>query len=211
MSTPLEHWPVRRPLVIAITGASGAVFGIRALELLRDDPSVETHLVISTAGRATIVAETDRSVREVRDLADVTHSIGNVGASIASGSFPAHGMLVAPCSMRTAGAVAACLSDNLITRAADVMLKERRPLVLMVRETPLHAGHLRVMQQAAEAGAVIMPPVPAFYHRPASLDELVDQTVGRAFDQLGITTDAVQRWAGMPDALSQRRKAPRTP
>jgi 4-hydroxy-3-polyprenylbenzoate decarboxylase len=206
VSGSMEGWPVRLPLIVAITGASGAVFGIRALELLRDDPRFETHLIISLAARATIAAETDRSVSDVCELADVVHPVGNIGATIASGSFPAHGKIVAPSSIRTLAAVAGCLSDNLVTRAADVTLKERRPLVLMVRETPLHVGHLRLMQQAAEAGATIMPPVPSFYHRPSSIGELVDQTVGRALDQLGIDTDGVQRWRGLPAALVRRRE-----
>jgi flavin prenyltransferase len=189
------------PLVVAITGASGAIYGIRALELLCAEPDVETHLVMSSSARATIVSETDYTLEDVRGLADVVHPEGSIGASIASGSFRTLGMLVAPCSIKTLSGIATCYADTLVTRAADVMLKERRPLVLLVRETPLHPGHLRLMQQAAESGAVIMPPVPAFYHRPQSLAEVVDQTVGRALDQFGLDLPAVNRWSGMGDAL----------
>jgi 4-hydroxy-3-polyprenylbenzoate decarboxylase len=192
---------VTRRVIVAITGASGAIYGIRALEMLREQPDVEVHLVLSTGGRRTIAAETDYRVDAVRDLADVVHPEANVGATIASGSFVTAGMLIAPCSIKSLSAVANCYADNLVARAADVMLKERRALVLMVRETPLHAGHLRLMQQASEAGAIIMPPVPAFYQRPATIEELVDQTVGRALDQIGVDTGNVARWSGMGDAL----------
>jgi 4-hydroxy-3-polyprenylbenzoate decarboxylase len=184
-------------MVIAITGASGAIYGIRALEILRERPEVETHLVISDSGRATITQETRRSLAEVRSLADVDHPIRELGASIASGSFRTDGMLVAPCSIRTLSAIANCATGDLVSRAADVVLKERRRLVLLVRETPLHAGHLRLMLQATENGAIVMPPVPAFYAEPASIEELVDHTVGRALDLLGIDTELVNRWAGM--------------
>jgi flavin prenyltransferase len=193
-----------QPLVIAITGASGAIYGIRALEMLGDEPSIETHLVLSSGAKATIASETDYTAEEVRALADVVHPEGSVGAAIASGSFRTLGMLVAPCSIKTLSGIANCYADTLVTRAADVMLKERRPLVLLVRETPLHPGHLRLMQQAAESGAVIMPPVPAFYHRPQSLGDVVDQTVGRALDQFGLDMPAVIRWRGVGDALRGR-------
>src|SRR6516225_6400711 len=157
---------VERRMVVAITGASGAIYGIRALEILRDRPEVETHLVISDSGRATITQETRRSLAEVRSLADVVHPFRELGASIASGSFRTDGMLVAPCSIRTLSAIANCATGDLVSRAADVVLKERRRLVLLVRETPLHAGHLRTMTTLSEMGAIIAPPVPAFYAKP---------------------------------------------
>jgi flavin prenyltransferase len=199
---------VERRMVIAITGASGAIYGIRALEMLRERPEVETHLVISDTGRATITQETRRSLDEVRSLADVVHPFRELGASIASGSFRTDGMLVAPCSIRTLSAVANCATGDLVSRAADVVLKERRRLVLLVRETPLHAGHLRLMLQATENGAIVMPPVPAFYAEPASIGELVDHTVGRALDLLGIDTELVNRWAGMGNWAARQLSDP---
>ena len=199
---------VERRMVVAITGASGAIYGIRALEILRDRPEVETHLVISDSGRATITQETRRSLDEVRSLADVVHPFRELGASIASGSFRTDGMLVAPCSIRTLSAIANCATGDLVSRAADVVLKERRRLVLLVRETPLHAGHLRLMLQATENGAIVMPPVPAFYAEPASIEELVDHTVGRALDLLGIDTELVNRWAGMGDWAARQASDP---
>lgn len=185
-----------RRLIVAITGASGAVYGIRTLQALRSIEDVETHLVVSRGARATIALETDWAPEDVIALADVVHSERDLGASIASGSYRTMGMLVTPCSIKTLSAVANCHADTLVSRAADVVLKERRPLVLLVRETPLHGGHLRLMLQASEMGAVIFPPVPAFYHRPTGLDDLVNQTVGRALDQVGIETDLVVRWEG---------------
>ncbi len=182
-------------LVVGITGASGAVYGIRALEILREIDGIETHLIISKGARATLALETDIKVEQVNALADVVHAETNLAASISSGSFPTRGMLIAPCSAKTLGAIAACSGDNLVARAADVTLKERRPLVLLLRETPLHAGHIRAMQQATDAGAVVMPPVPAFYHRPRTIDDIVDQTVGRALDQFGIESGVVHRWS----------------
>ena len=199
---------VERRMVIAITGASGAIYGIRALEILRERPEVETHLVISDSGRATITQETRRSLDEVRSLADVVHPFRELGASIASGSFRTDGMLVAPCSIRTLSAIANCATGDLVSRAADVVLKERRRLVLLVRETPLHAGHLRLMLQATENGAIVMPPVPAFYAEPASIEELVDHTVGRALDLLGIDSELVNRWAGMGDWAARQASDP---
>ena len=199
---------VERRMVVAITGASGAIYGIRALEILRDRPEVETHLVISDSRRATITQETRRSLAEVRSLADVVHPFRELGASIASGSFRTDGMLVAPCSIRTLSAIANCATGDLVSRAADVVLKERRRLVLLVRETPLHAGHLRLMLQATENGAIVMPPVPAFYAEPASIEELVDHTVGRALDLLGIDTELVNRWAGMGDWAARQASDP---
>jgi 4-hydroxy-3-polyprenylbenzoate decarboxylase len=188
-----------RRVIIALTGASGAVYGIRALELLRDDPGIETHLVLTKAARATIGYETDRSVAEVRALADVVHSDGDLGAPISSGSFRTEGMLVAPCSVKTLSGIATSYDDTLVVRAADVVLKERRRLVLLLRETPLHAGHIRLMADVTASGAIVMPPVPAFYTRPVTIADIVDHTVGRALDALGIDTDAVQRWDGARD------------
>ena len=199
---------IERRMVIAITGASGATYGIRALEILRERPEVETHLVISDSGRATITQETRRPLDEVRSLADVVHPFRELGASIASGSFRTDGMLVAPCSIRTLSAIANCATGDLVSRAADVVLKERRRLVLLVRETPLHAGHLRLMLQATENGAIVMPPVPAFYAEPASIEELVDHTVGRALDLLGIDTELVNRWAGMGNWAARQASDP---
>jgi len=199
---------VERRMVVAITGASGAIYGIRALEILRERPEVETHLVISDSGRATITQETRRSLDEVRSLADVVHPFRELGASIASGSFRTDGMLVAPCSIRTLSAIANCATGDLVSRAADVVLKERRRLVLLVRETPLHAGHLRLMLQATENGAIVMPPVPAFYAEPASIEDLVDHTVGRALDLLGIDTELVNRWAGMGNWAARQAPDP---
>jgi 4-hydroxy-3-polyprenylbenzoate decarboxylase len=183
----------QRRIIVGMTGASGAVYGIRLLEALRDH-RLEVHLVMTKPAERTIVEETDKSVAYVRGLADVVHNVANIGASIASGSFRTDGMAVAPCSIRTVSAIAYCLADNLLTRAADVALKERRKLVLLVRETPLHAGHLKAMLAASESGAVIMPPVPAFYSKPTSLQEIVDHTVGRLLDWFDIEHSLVQRW-----------------
>jgi 4-hydroxy-3-polyprenylbenzoate decarboxylase len=194
---------VRKRVVVALTGASGAIYGIRTLEVLQKLPDVETHLILSAGARATIALETDATVAEVAALADVVHQPTNLAASISSGSFRAHGMIVAPCSVKTLSSVANCHGDNLIARAADVMLKERRPLILLFRETPLHTGQIRLMLLASEAGAIVMPPVPAFYHRPGTIDDIVDQTVGRALDQLDIEADIVRRWEG-PDKGCER-------
>ncbi len=182
-----------RRLVIAITGASGAVYGIRALEMLAPI-DVETHLVMSSPGRMTVGVETDRTAEEVEALADVVHGSRDIGAPIASGSFRTDGMLVAPCSIKTLSAVANSFSSDLVSRAADVTLKERRPLVLMVRETPFHLGHLRLMEQVTEMGAVVYPPVPAFYNQPTSLDDMVTHSVGRALEHLGVEIEGLRRW-----------------
>jgi len=186
-------------VVVAMTGASGAVYGEAALRLLRDRKDVETHLVMSDAARRTIAHELDATPADLEDLADVVHDVRDVGAAPASGSFPAAGMLVAPCSIRTLSAIAWCNADNLITRTADVMLKERRPLVLMVRESPLHLGHLRAMTAATEAGAVVAPPVPAFYSLPTDLAEVVDQTVRRSLALLGMDGSGIHVWRGTED------------
>ena len=185
-------------LIVGISGASGAIYGVRLLQVLRDVADVETHLVMSQAARQTLSLETDFSLREVQALADVTHDARDIAASNSSGSFQTLGMVILPCSIKTLSGIVHSYTDGLLTRAADVVLKERRPLVLCVRETPLHLGHLRLMTQAAEIGAVIMPPVPAFYHRPKSLDDVINQTVNRVLDQFTITLpeDLFARWQG---------------
>jgi flavin prenyltransferase len=188
---------VSRRLVVGISGASGAIYGIRLLEVLKHS-DVETHLVISRAGARTIVEETGRSVSSVRELAAVNHQVSDIGAAIASGSFQTAGMVVAPCSIRTASEIAYGTTSTLLSRAADVVLKERRRLVLLVRESPLHTGHLRMLTQLSEAGAIVAPPVPAFYARPGSLGDMVDHTVGRVLDLFGIETALVRRWSGTP-------------
>ena len=183
-------------LVVGITGASGSIYGIRLLEVLRGNADVQTHVVISAAGKRTLVEETRYSVADVEALAHHRYDVKDIGASIASGSFRTGGMVIAPCSIRTAAAIAACHSDTLVSRAADVTLKEGRPLVLVVRETPLHLGHLRVLVALAEMGAVVMPPMPAFYNRPSGLDEIVDHTVARILDRLNVPQTLVQEWPG---------------
>jgi len=186
-------------LIVGISGASGAIYGVRLLQVLRDVENVETHLVMSQAARQTLSLETDYSLRDVQALADVVHDARDIAASISSGSFKTTGMVILPCSIKTLSGIVNSYTDTLVTRAADVVLKERRPLVLCVRETPLHLGHLRLMTQAAELGAVIMPPVPAFYHRPQSLDEVINQTVNRVIDQFDIELpdDLFTRWQGV--------------
>ena len=185
-----------RRIVVAISGASGAIYGIRALEVLRADPSIEIHAIISKGARATIEYETDRAVADVAKLAHVLYEENDLAAGPASGTFLTSGMLVAPCSIRTMSSIAHSLNDNLIVRAADVHLKERRPLVLMVRETPLHAGHLKSMHELALYGATILPPVPGFYVLPKTVAEIVDHSVGKALDQLGIEHQLFERWSG---------------
>ncbi|WP_374453556.1 UbiX family flavin prenyltransferase [Phenylobacterium sp.] len=186
MSTPAR-------LVVGVSGASGVAYGLRALDACRE-LGVESHLIFSKAAALTLAQETSLSLAEVSARADVAHKVGDVGASISSGSFPTLGMIIAPCSVRTMSEIATGVTSSLLTRAADVTLKERRPLVLMVRETPLHLGHLRTMVRLAEMGAVIAPPLPAFYAKPASLEEMVDQSVGRALDLFGLSWTPVKRW-----------------
>jgi 4-hydroxy-3-polyprenylbenzoate decarboxylase len=186
-----------RRLVIGLSGASGAIYGIRLLELLREAPGVESHLIVSGAARRTIVEETDFSVAHVEGLATRRYHNNDIGAAVASGSFKTDGMVIAPCSIKTAAAVANCAADTLMARAADVTLKEGRPLILLVRETPLHLGHLRVLTALAEMGAVLLPPMPAFYHRPKQIDDLVNHTLARVFDRLGIPQRLVPEWQGM--------------
>ncbi|CAN7509756.1 UbiX family flavin prenyltransferase [Caballeronia sp. LjRoot34] len=188
-----------RRLIVAITGATGSIYGVRLLETLRRIGGVETHLLISSAGWLNIQHELDLDKTTIHALADVVHNVRDVGASIASGSFATDGMIVAPCSMKTLASIALGLSDNLITRAADVVLKERRRLVLMVRETPFNLAHLRNMTSVTEMGGVIFPPLPAFYHRPASIDEMVDQTVERVIDMFALGNPIAAAWPGLKD------------
>jgi|TARA_Y100001949_G_scaffold147419_1_gene131371 4-hydroxy-3-polyprenylbenzoate decarboxylase len=187
-------------LVIGIAGASGVIYAVRLLEVLHDVPNVETHLVLSDAARQTIGYETNFTVEKVMELADVQHSIKNIAASISSGSFKTMGMVVVPCSMKTLSGIAMSFSDNLLLRAADVTLKDRRPLVLLPRETPLHLGHLRLMVQVSEMGAILLPPMPAFYHRPKTVDDIINQTINRVLDVLKIELehDLFDRWTGPP-------------
>ena len=184
-------------LVVAITGASGAMYGIRLLQWLRESTQVETHLMISDAGVLSLHYELDMKRKDVEALADVVHSVRDVGACVASGSFQSEGMIVAPCSMKTLGSVAHGLSDNLISRAADVMLKERRRLVLMVRETPFNLAHLRNMTSVTEMGGIIYPPLPALYQKPQSIEDMVDHTTGRVLDLFGIQQTLAPQWQGI--------------
>ncbi|SNB64027.1 4-hydroxy-3-polyprenylbenzoate decarboxylase [Arboricoccus pini] len=182
-----------RRMIVGITGATGIIFGVRALEVLRQ-LGIETHLVVSRAAEMTRAQETDLSREALHALADHVHPLGDVGASIASGSFRTMGMLIAPCSVRSLAEVANGVTSTLLTRAADVVLKERRPLVMLVREAPLHAGHIRNMLAATEMGAIIHPPVPAFYTRPATIADLVDHIIGRALDSFGLAMPGMKRW-----------------
>lgn len=183
-------------LVVAITGATGSIYGIRLLETLRRYENLETHLIISRPGKRTIVEETDYSVADVEALAICRYDNSDIGAALASGSFRTGGMVIAPCSIKTAAAVAACHSDTLIARAADVTLKEGRPLIMLVRETPLHVGHLRCLLALGEMGAVVLPPMPAFYNRPKDLDDIVNHTVARVLDRLRLPQTLVAEWRG---------------
>jgi 4-hydroxy-3-polyprenylbenzoate decarboxylase len=189
--------PANKRLIIAITGATGAVYGVRLLQVLREQRGIETHLMVSDAGVLNLHQELDMNRKEVEALAHVVHNVRDVGASIASGSFQSEGMIIAPCSMKTLAAVAHGLSDTLITRAADVVLKERRRLVLMVRETPLNLAHLRNMTAVTEMGGIIFPPLPGFYHRPKTIAEMVDHTVGRVLDLFAIPHALTPRWDGI--------------
>lgn len=183
-------------LIVGMTGASGAIYGVRLLRLLQAT-DIETHLVMSRSAKITLTQELDIGVADVTALADVVHQVDNVGASISSGSFRTLGMVVAPCSMRSLSEIVSGVTSSLLTRAADVVLKERRRLVLLVREAPLHLGHLRSMTAAAEMGAIVYPPVPAFYARPENLEQMVDHTLGRVLDLFDIETKAVNRWGGL--------------
>ncbi len=197
---------MKKKLIIAITGASGVIYGIRTLEILRAAGNVETHLVLSPSAARTIAEETDYDTAQVKALADTLYSYRDIGAAVSSGSFKTEGMLIAPCSVKTLSGIANCFDDDLIVRAADVQLKERRRVVLLFRETPLHAGHIELMAQATRNGAIVMPPVPAFYHRPQSLDNVVSQTVGRALDLFGIDAGIVKRWQGTDPARLKGRR-----
>ena len=186
---------MNKGIIVGISGASGIVYGVRALQMLREC-GVDTHLVMSKSAELTLHHEMDMSLSDIHALATEVHAIKNVGASIASGSFVTAGMLIAPCSIRSMSEIASGVTSTLLTRAADVVLKERRRLVLMVRETPLHTGHLRTMTQLSEMGAVIAPPVPAFYTRPESLDDIVTQSIARVLDLFDIHAEQVKRWQG---------------
>ncbi len=183
-----------RRLIVGLSGATGSIFGIRILQVLHPIPDIETHLVMSKAAKMTLQVETPHSAKDVEDMADVVHDINNIGASIASGSFRTAGMVIAPCSMKSMGGIVLSVGGDLLVRASDVILKERKKLVLVVRETPLHLGHLESMAQLTRMGAVIFPPVPAFYHRPKTLDDVINQTVARILDQFEIETDMFSRW-----------------
>lgn len=197
-STVAEVSTTKSRLIVAVTGASGIIYGVRALELLRASRSVETHVILSPAALRTATEETDLSADDIKALADKLYNYRDIGAAIASGSFQTIGMLIAPCSVRTLSAIAHCSNDELIARAADVCLKERRRVVAMFRETPLHAGHIALMDQATRNGAIVMPPVPAFYNRPRTIDDIVTQSVGRALDLFGIHLPVVRRWKDEP-------------
>jgi 4-hydroxy-3-polyprenylbenzoate decarboxylase len=194
--------PAQKRLIIGISGASGAVYGIRALALARE-AGLETHLVVSRSALLTLAQELGLGKADLPPLADVIHAPGDLGATIASGSFRTEGMLIAPCSVRTMSEIATGVTSSLMSRAADVVLKERRRLVLMLRETPLHLGHLTTMTAVTQMGAIVMPPVPAFYARPQSLDAMVDHSVARALDLFGIDTAAAHRWAGLRDEMPE--------
>ena len=195
----MSHDPSPRRLIVGMSGASGAIYGIRILQALQGS-GIETHLVMSESARITLAAESELTASEVEALASQVHQVRNVGATLASGSFKTMGMVIAPCSIRTLSEVAWGGTSSLLTRAADVVLKERRRLVLMLRETPLHAGHLQSMLQVTNNGAIVMPPVPAFYARPKTIDDIVNHSVGRVLDLFDIETDLVTRWAGLGKA-----------
>lgn len=184
-------------LIIGITGASGVIYGIRLLEVLSSMKEVETHLIISAAGEINISYETDWKIEDVKAMASFSYKFNDISARIASGSFNTDGMIIAPCTVKTMSALANSYADNLLTRAGDVTLKERRKLVLLVRETPLHIGHIRNMEKLSEMGAIIMPPVPAFYHRPRTLQDIIDNTIGKALDIFDIKHDLFERWSGL--------------
>ncbi|MCY4486222.1 MAG: UbiX family flavin prenyltransferase [Deltaproteobacteria bacterium] len=183
-----------RRVIVGLSGATGSIYGIRILQVLHRIPDIETHLVMSKAAKMTLQVETPHTVKEVEAMADMVHDINNIGASIASGSFRTEGMVIAPCSMKSMGGIVMSVGGDLLVRASDVILKERKKLVLVVRETPLHLGHLESMAQLTRMGAVIFPPVPAFYHRPKTLDDVINQTVARILDQFDVETDMFHRW-----------------
>jgi flavin prenyltransferase len=187
-------------LVVGITGASGVIYGIRLLEVLSSIPDVETHLIVSEAAEAVIKHETDWKMNDIITLADRSYSNNDIGASLASGSFDRDGMIIAPCTIKTMSALAYSMADNLMVRAGDVALKERKKLILLVRETPLHLGHIRTMERLTETGAIIMPPVPSFYHHPATVDEIINHTVGKMLGIFGIQHHLFEQWPGLIDA-----------
>ncbi len=196
-----------RRIIVGLSGASGAVYGVRLLQALRQAGGVQTHVVVSNPGWLTLRHELNMERADLQPLADQLHALEDIGASIASGSFAAHAMVIAPCSMRTLAAIAHGLSDNLLTRAADVMLKERRRLLLLTRESPLHLGHLRNMVSATEQGAICCPPMPAFYQRPASVDDIVDHSIARVLDLLDMPQPLARRWAGLTPAADPQGAA----
>ena len=185
-------------LIVAITGATGVIYGIRLLELLSANKEVETHLIISQAAELIIQSETDYKIQDIKSLANFIYDNNDIGACLASGSFKRDGMIIAPCTIKTMSALANSYADNLISRAGDVTLKERGKLILLVRETPLHLGHLRNMEKLAEIGAVILPPIPAFYNQPKTIEDIIDHTLGKVLDMLGIDHSISQRWSGLP-------------
>jgi 4-hydroxy-3-polyprenylbenzoate decarboxylase len=189
-------------LIIGITGASGVIYGIRLLEVLSTRKDIETHLLISKAGEINITYETSWQIEDIKALADFSYDINDMGARLASGSFKSDGMIVIPCTIKTMSALANSYSDNLLTRAGDVALKERRKLILVVRETPLHLGHIRNMERLSEMGAIILPPVPSFYHRPKTIQDIINHTLGKILDILGIEHNLFPRWPGLPDKAS---------
>lgn len=184
-------------LVVGISGATGAIYGVRLLEVLSTSPEIETHLVISEPGKRTIEHELDVSVEQVESMASHVYDFGDIGAAISSGSFKTAGMVIAPCSIKTLSALANSYNDNLLVRAGDVTLKEGRPLVVVIRETPLHIGHLRLMTELAQMGAVLLPPFPAFYHRPKTIDDIVNHTIGKILDRFDIGHNLFERWTGL--------------
>ena len=198
---------IEQRLIVGISGASGIIYGIRLLEVLRDSP-IETHLVMSQSAEVTLAYESERKVADIKGLADVVYPIGDIGAAISSGSFHTEGMVIAPCSIRSASEIATGVTSTLLTRAADVVLKERRRLVLLVRESPLHTGHLRTLTHLSEIGAVIAPPVPAFYSNPDSIDDIVNHTIGRVLDMFSVDAGLVKRWGepGGSGKSSNRRR-----
>ena len=194
-------------LIVGMSGSSGAIYGIRLLQVLRQLPDVETHLVMSNSAKLNVRLETDWKLEDVEALADAVYDFKDIAANLSSGSFKTLGMVVAPCSIKTLSGIAHSYGDNLLTRAADVVLKERRRLVLMVRETPLHSGHCKLLLEASLLGAILAPPMPAFYNRPASIADIVDHSVGRVLDLFDIDAGVVRRWQGPPAARPRRRPA----
>lgn len=195
-----------RRIIVAITGASGAIYGARLVEMLYDLPDVETHLVITAGARKTLAYETAIDPDTIAAAADVVYREDDLAAAVSSGSFRTEGMIVAPCSIKTLSGIANCYDDNLVVRAADVVLKERRRLALLLRETPLHAVHLRLMTEVTAAGAIVVPPVPAFYHHPKTIDDIVNHTLGRTLDLFGFDTGVVQRWEGSKQAARRAQE-----